>query len=125
MLRKLNNVLAVEFTCASTIDVDDIVEISAASTVAVPSSAASIAIVGRVCKHAEDATTCTVETKFREYRDDVIAGEAISAGTPIVNSATAPKVIAYTDVSHDSAEIMGLAVTASSQDGDAITALLY
>lgn len=126
-VRKVSDVLAVGFTCADTIRAGDIVELSAAKTVAVPTAAGSLQIVGTVIAHTKDALKCTVETKFREYRYGTrsrTAGGAITAGSPIVVG-TGGKVIAFVDATHSVAAIIGLAVTAAAADGDLIETLEY
>jgi hypothetical protein len=126
-VRRVSDVLAVGFSCADTIRVGDIVELSAAKTVAVPAAAGSLKIVGTVVAHGLDATTCTVETRFREYRYGSkrrTAGGAIAAGSPLVVG-TAGKIIAYVEATHSPAAIIGLAVTAAAADGDPVETLEY
>lgn len=126
-IKSNHNILAVVFACADTIRKDDLVEISGAGAVAVPTAAGSIKIVGNVAAHDKGALTCTVDTQFREYRygdKGRTAGAAIPAGTPFVAS-TDGKVIAYNDATHDSAAILGLAVTAAAADGDVIETLEF
>ena len=124
-LRKKSDVLAKKFSCASTINEGDVVEISGAGIVALPSAAASLSIVGTVSIHEKDALFCTVDTKFREYREDRVAGEAIDAGSPFVHGAGDGKLYAYDDETMDSAAIAGLAVTTAAADGDVIKTLEY
>ena len=81
MIQSNNNVLAVRFTCANTVDVGDIVEITTDNTVAAI-SAASAKIVGCVVSHAYGATECVVATRFRERRDDRVAAENFAACAP-------------------------------------------
>jgi ABC-type uncharacterized transport system YnjBCD ATPase subunit len=109
-------VLAVNFTCATTVDVGDVVEATTANTVAVPSGAGSIKIVGTVCKHLADATECTVETRFREKRTDRLSGAACAIGAFVFDGDG--KVIAYDSQTHSPAAIRGVAIT-STNAGDA------
>ena len=111
-----SDVLAVNFTCATTINVGDVVEATTANTVAVPSGAGSIKIIGTVCKHLDGATECTVETRFREKRTDRLSGAACAIGAFVFDSAG--KVIAYDSQTHSPAAIRGIAIT-STDAGDA------
>jgi len=87
--------LAVSFTCPSDIEVGDPVVISSSDyTVAAISAEADVKHIGTVVKHEDSATTCTVETKFRERRDDRTAA-AVFANGPFVWDATG-KAAAYT-----------------------------
>ena len=83
MIQELNNVLAVSFTCPTTIEIDDVVEIVDDNEIAAI-TAPSSAIVGVVCAHRTIAgvgdTTCTVATRFKARRDDRIAGEDVTVG---------------------------------------------
>lgn len=115
------DVLAVNFTCATTINVGDVVEVSADNTVAVPSGAGSIKIVGTVCKHLTGATECTVETRFREKRTDRVSGAACAVGAFVFDGAG--KVIAYASETHSPAAIRGVALTHTSNPNEAIDTL--
>jgi ABC-type uncharacterized transport system YnjBCD ATPase subunit len=116
-----SDVLAVNFTCATTVDVGDVVEVSADNTVAVPSGAGSIKIVGTVCKHLADATECTVETRFREKRTDRVSGAACAVGAFVFDGDG--KVIAYAAETHSAAAIRGVAITHTSNADEAIETL--
>lgn len=108
MKQRLDNVLAVSFTCLSSIEVGDVVVISADNTVVKNAAAGSLAVVGTVCKHGYLATKCTVETRFRERRDDRVSGAAVAVG-PFVFDASG-KVIAYDAAAHDPSAIRGLVI---------------
>jgi hypothetical protein len=110
MKQKRNDMLAISFACPSTVEVGDVVIINSAKAVIKNNAAGSLKIVGTVCVHRADALTCTVETRFREHRDDRVSGAAISAVGPFVFDA-AGKVIAYSAASHDPASIAGLVIT--------------
>lgn len=116
-----SDVLAVNFTCATTVDVGDVVEVSADNTVAVPSGAGSIKIVGTVCKHLADATECTVETRFREKRTDRLSGAACAVGAFVFDGDG--KVIAYAAETHSAAAIRGVAITHTHNADEAIETL--
>lgn len=123
MTQSKDNALAVAFTCATTINVNDMVEISAANTVAVPSGAGSIKIVGKVIKHTDDATECVVETKFRERRTDRVSGAAVSVGAFVFDADA--KVINYNSGSHSPAAICGLIITTANAADVAVETLEY
>lgn len=121
MKQRLDNVLAVSFTCLSSINVGDVVTISANNTVVKLAEAGSLKVVGTVCKHGYLATSCTVETRFRERRDDRVSGAACAVG-PFVFDANG-KVIAYSAASHDPSAIRGLVIKAST-DADQVVETL-
>lgn len=123
MAQSKGDVLAQSFTCATTIDVGDMVEISAANTVAVPGGAGSIKIVGRVVKHLDNATECVVETKFREKRTDRISGAAVAVGAFVFDANG--KVINYDSGVHSPAAICGLAITTTNAGDVAVDTLEY
>ena len=123
MRQKLTDVLAVKLTCPSTITVGDVVDITDDLTVSKVDSAGSSAIVGTVCAHNGTDTTCTIETRFRERRDDRISGAACAVG-PFVFDADM-KVIAYASSSHDSGAIAGLVITAASAADETVETLEY
>jgi hypothetical protein len=80
--------LAVSFTCPTTVEVGDPVLISSSdNTVAAIAAAADIRLIGTVAKHLDSATTCTVDTRFRERRDDRVAA-AVFANGPFYWDAT-------------------------------------
>lgn len=109
MFQSQNNVLAVRFTCANTIAQGNVVEITTDNTVAVPSAAGSLKIVGSVDSYAYGATECVVATKFRQRRDDRIAGENFDACGPFVWG-NDKKVYVYDDQTHSPAAIAGLVI---------------
>ena len=118
------DVLAVNFTCATTgVDKGDVVEITGDNTVACPSGAGSIKVVGTVCKHLEGAAECTVETRFREKRADRIAGAACAVGAFVFDADG--KVIAYNSGVHSVAAIRGIAITHTSAGDVAIETLEF
>jgi hypothetical protein len=80
MKQELLDILAVGFTCASTIEVDDVVYVSADNTVAVLTAPGMASKVGTVCAHTDDALYCTVRTRFLARNDDRIAGETVVVG---------------------------------------------
>lgn len=124
MYQKLHDVLAVNFTVsANTVEVGDVVVVSADNTVALLAAEGSTSIVGTVCKYLKDATECTVETRFRERRDDRLAGAAAAVG-PFVFDASG-KVIEYDADSHDPASIAGILITAASDPDDVVETLEY
>jgi hypothetical protein len=117
MIQKLSNVVAVTMTCLSTIEVGDVVTISAANTVIKLAEAGSLKIVGTVAVHQGTDLFCTVETRFRERRDDRLSGAAIAVG-PFVWNASG-KAIQYNAAVHDPASIAGLAITTANA-GDVV-----
>lgn len=117
MYQKRSEVLAIRVTCPTTVEVGDVVVISDDLEVAAISAAGSTTILGTVCQHLDDADYCTVETKFRERRDDRLAGAAVAVGPFVWNSAG--KAIAYDADTHDSAAIAGLVIVAGD-DADAV-----
>lgn len=123
MAQSKGDVLAQSFTCATTVNVGDMVEISAANTVAVPSGAGSIKIVGRVVKHLDDATECVVETRFREKRTDRLSGAAVAVGAFVFNGSG--KVINYDDQTHSPAAICGLVITTANAGDVAVETLEF
>lgn len=94
MYQKKDKVLALSMICPSDIAVGEVVAISDDLTVASISSEAQADILGTVCKHGEDGLICTVETRFRERRDDRVAAAAIDVG-PFVWDGNM-KAVAYT-----------------------------
>ena len=123
MKQKLSDVIAISAACLSTIAVGDVVTISASNTVIKLAAAGSLAIVGTVACHEASALTCTIETRFRERRDDRLSGAAIAVGPFVWNSAG--KAIAYTSVSHDPASIAGLCIKSAGAGDTAIETLEY
>jgi hypothetical protein len=123
MYQKRSEVLALRVTCPTTVSIGDVVVISDDLEVAAISSAGSTSILGTVCQHLDDADYCTVETKFREHRDDRVAGAAVAVGPFVWNAAG--KAIAYDPDVHDSAAIAGLVVVAGAQPDDVIETVEY
>jgi len=80
MIQRVGGALGLSLTCPSTVEVGDLVEISTDLTVAALSAVGSEKLVGEVSVHKDDATTCTIDTRFTRRRDDRIAGEAVSVG---------------------------------------------
>ena len=117
MIQSNNNVLAVRFTCANTIAQGDIVEISADNTVAVLSAAGSAKVVGSVDSYAYGATECVVATRFRQRRDDRIAGEDLAVGAFVFGDGS--KVYQYTPATaatHTGANAQTFAIVQSTSD---------
>jgi len=123
MYQKKSDILAIKVTCPDSVIVGQVVVISGDNTVAAISAAGSLTVVGTVVQHLEDATTCVVETKFRERRDDRVSGAAIAVGPFVWNAAG--KAIAYDSESHDSAAIAGLCIKAASAADQTIETLEY
>lgn len=119
MEQKLQDVLAVKFTCAGTEVKGDMVEITGDLTVAVPTAAGSIKIVGKVARRY--GTECTVETPYRERRSDRVSGAAVPVG-PFVFNATG-KVIAYDADVHSPLAVRGLVITAANAGDVAVETL--
>ena len=122
----LSEVLAIGFTCATTINKGDDVVISAANTVALMAAEASLDYVGRVVVHRDGATECTVETPFR-YRplgdDRRLSGAAVAVG-PFVFDA-AGKVINYDADVHSPAAIRGILITTANAADVRVETLEY
>ena len=141
MHQRLQEVLAFNFACADSIAEGSIVEITGDLTVAVPVAAGSLKVIGTVIRKRGHAMSnagnvygatpasvtggapaeCTVETRFRERRDDRVSGAAVAVG-PFVFDA-AGKVIAYDDSVHSPAAIRGLVITHTAA-GDAVVQTL-
>jgi hypothetical protein len=128
--KRLDNILAVQMTCGANDAVGDVVEITAAKTVAKISGAGSIKIVGTIAKRvlngygwSDKDAMATIETKFREMRDDRIAGAAIAVGAFVWNAAG--KAINYNASVHDPASIAGLAITATNGADVVVETLEY
>lgn len=126
MKQKIDNVLAVSFTCPTTIAVNDIaiLNTTASKTVKKNDAAGSVNYVGRVSAHLTAATTCTVDTKFRERRDDRLSGAAFAATGPFVWNAS-HKAIPYNSSTHDPSAIAGLCLTICDSADDVIETLEY
>lgn len=114
MIQTNQNVLAVRFTCANTIDKGDVVEITTDNTVAAVSGA-SIKVVGVVESYTYGATECVVNTRFRERRDDRVAGENFAACAPFYFGAS-NKVYLWETGTDDPACIAGLVIKKGDAD---------
>lgn len=123
MYQKRSEVLAIRVTCPTTVEIGDVVVIDDDLECAAISGAGSTSILGTVCQHLDEADYCTVETRFRERRDDRLAGAAVAVG-PFVFDA-AGKVIAYAPLSHDPAAIAGLVIVAGADADDVVETLEY
>lgn len=122
MYQKLQDVIAIEVTCPSTVTKGDPVVMSDDNTVAAISGAGQV-IVGTVCVHEADAVVCTIETRFRERRDDRVCGADATTVGPFVFDALG-KVIAYASASHDPSAIAGVLLTGGDED-DVVETLEY
>jgi len=123
MKQKVSDVLAVEMICPADIEVGDVVTISAAKTVVKLAEAASLKVVGTVCVHRGTDLFGTIETRFRERRDDRLSGAAVSVGAFVWNAAG--KVINYNSASHDPAAIAGLVITTANAGDVVVETLEY
>lgn len=85
--------MLINFTCPSSIEVDDPVRIASDLTVAGITSAGHRDIIGSVVEHIDDETTCTVATKFNRRTQREAASE-LSVG-PFVWG-TLNKVVGWT-----------------------------
>lgn len=122
MKQTLVDLVAIDVTCPSTVTIGQPVVMSGDFTVAAISGAGEV-IVGVVCKHEKDATKCTIETRFRERRDDRVSGASAAVG-PFVYDA-AGKVIAYSSGSHDASAIAGIILKAATAGDQVIDTLEY
>ena len=122
MYQKLQDVIAIAVTCPTTVDIGDPVVMSDDNTVAAISGAGEV-VVGVVCQHETGAAVCTIETRFRERRDDRVVGSADCVVGPFVYDATGD-VITYDSASHDPSAIAGIALTGGVED-DVIETLEY
>ena len=123
MKQTVHDILAVAFTCPTTIEVGDVALIDDDNEIIKNNAAGSLKIVGVVATHKDDATTCVVNTKFRERRDDRLAGAACAVG-PFVWDADM-KAIEYDSNTHDPAAIAGIVIKAAAQGDDVIETLEY
>lgn len=120
MIQSNNNVLAVRFTCANTIEQGDAVEISATSTVAVPAAAGSYNIIGSVDSYVYEATECVVATKFRQRRDDRTAGDDWTDDVGAFvwgNNGKVYKFVPSGEGAHNAAAIAGVVIKGAAADG--------
>ncbi|MEW6351294.1 MAG: hypothetical protein AB1646_19745 [Thermodesulfobacteriota bacterium] len=117
MIQRLSNVLAVSLACPADVAVGDMVEIASSKTVAKLTTVGSSKLVGVVVVHRAEALLCTVETPFRERRDDRVAGEAVPVGPFVWGPAN--KTYAYTPGSvprHDGTAVGPVTITAAGND---------
>jgi hypothetical protein len=80
MNQGVQDILAVSFACPTTIEVGDVVKISGDNAVIKNTDIGSVAVVGTVCAHIPGAAYCTVATRFRERKDDRLAGVIVTHG---------------------------------------------
>lgn len=123
MKQTVHDILAVAFTCPTTIAEGDVAVIDDDNEIIKNEVAGSLGVVGNVATHRENATTCVVNTKFRERRDDRLAGAACAVG-PFVWDADM-KAIEYDANTHDSAAIAGLVIKSAAQGDDVVETLEY
>jgi hypothetical protein len=75
------DILAISFACPTDIEVGDVVKISGDNAVVKNTDLGSVNVVGVVCAHIPGAASCTVATRFRERRDDRLAGVTVTPGS--------------------------------------------
>ena len=80
MNQGVQDILAVSFACPTTIEVGDVVKISGDNAVIKNTDIGSVDVVGTVCAHIPGAAFCTVATRFRERKDDRLAGVTVTPG---------------------------------------------
>ena len=80
MNQAVENILAISLACPITIEVGDVVKISGDNAVVKNTDLGSVNVVGVVCAHIPGAASCTVATRFRERRDDRLAGVPVTPG---------------------------------------------
>lgn len=80
MNQAIQDILAVSFSCPTDIEVGDVVRISGNNAVVKNTEVGAVDVVGVVCAHIPGAASCTVATKFRERRDDRLAGVGLTVG---------------------------------------------
>jgi hypothetical protein len=125
MKQRLDNILAVSFTCPAGIAVGDVAIMDTApKTVKKVDAAGSLKIVGVVSVHFGTDLFCTVDTKYRERRDNRVSGAAIAAPGPFVFDA-AGKVILYNASTHDPAAIAGMVITTANGADVVVETLEY
>lgn len=120
MIQELKTVIAVSFSCPSTIEEGDVVEITGDNEVDAISGANSLKVVGSVCAHRYKDTTCTVSTRFLARRDNREAGEDVAVGPFVFGSGS--KVHAYDPENHSPAAICGLVIRGGA-GGDPVETL--
>jgi hypothetical protein len=80
MNQGVQDILAISFACPTTIEEGDVVKISGDNAVVKNTDIGSVNVVGVVCAHIPGAASCTVATRFRERRDDRLAGVTVTPG---------------------------------------------
>lgn len=123
MKQTIHDILAVAFTCPTTIAVGDVALIDDDLEVIKNDAAASLKKVGVVATHTAGTTTCVVNTSFRERRDDRLSGAAVAVGPFVWNASM--KAIAYDANTHDAGAIAGLVIVAASDVDQVIETLEY
>lgn len=123
MKQTIHDVLAVAFTCPTSIAVGDVALIDDDNEIIKNASAGSLKRVGTVVTHTESATTCVVATPFRERRDDRVAGATCAVGPFVWNADM--KVIAYDANTHDPYAIAGVVIKAAADADDVVETLEY
>jgi hypothetical protein len=113
MKQRNDNVLNVSFACPANMAVGDVavLDTTAAKTVKKQYQAGSLNVVGVVVAHLTSAIKCSIDTKFRERRDDRVVGSSFAGGTgPFVWDASM-HCIPYDSATHDPSAIAGLVIT--------------
>ncbi|MDR3605479.1 MAG: hypothetical protein P4L38_12680 [Syntrophaceae bacterium] len=80
MNQGVQDILAISFACPTTTEEGDVVKISGDNAVVKNTDIGSVNVVGVVCAHIPGAAACTVATRFRERRDDRLAGVTVTPG---------------------------------------------
>lgn len=106
MHQRLNKVLAINLACSDTLTTGDMVEIVGDLTVAVPTSPASVNIIGTIVRKSGylessannawpvpnggvsggNPAECTIETRFNKRRNDRVSGMAMPVGPFIMGA---------------------------------------
>lgn len=130
MITRLREVLAINFASNTSFNEGNVVEIQGDMTIGLPAAAASLDVVGTVarCRPAkfEGGTPydVTVETRFRQRRDDRVAGGTGCAVGPFVLDAN-QAVIPYNATNHSPAAIRGLVIQSAASAGASVVTLEY
>ena len=80
MNQAVQDILAISVACPTDIEDGDVVKISGDYAVVKNTDIGSVNVAGVVCAHIPGAASCTVATRFRERRDDRVAGVAVTPG---------------------------------------------
>ncbi len=80
MNQGVQDILAISLACPTTIEEGDVVKISGDNAVVKNTEIGSVNVVGVVCAHIPGTASCTVATRFRERRDDRLAGVTVTPG---------------------------------------------